>query len=537
MYRHILVISAVCAAPATSQAGDEISLKPRVAPSTVVRFASDGEAVEGGVDVQVLPHSEAKKEQERRERWSSLDEQIHEARTNLEEAAKKSERALGLVNSAQCNAVDAREVLAINLAVADLRDLQKKLDSVDTALDESRKHHRVLVSWGLVVRHEDDSSEAANMKPPEQAAPSLKTLTDALEKFVFTALEKASSADECMRALKELPELVRKELATRTEANDKLAADYAAYHRPAKQVTRESFLGGNIIVRATGQRDKDLGISTFSRESGKFGLKSELALQYGKAGADPLAFGLRRGGSGGFGLMRFWRIALTGEWKAERFKFQPVGEKDETKKFHHDWKLGVALSLFSGIGKAKSTPDVGEAVVSSEGARTNVSITNTKIWLWGPQVRVNYGRAWNPMKATSVTVLPEPYTPGPVAGELRVVEGPKVSPELNVLIAVPFQPARTFGGTGFAFGPAIQIKTVGVETAWRPWGKAWSVRPEFWLYWHVAEDEKTSSIARLGVAPFVDVRSMTGDKGVVRETIVGALLELRTGTNTLRLMY
>lgn len=106
-----------------------------------------------------------------------------------------------------------------------------------------------------------------------------------------------------------------------------------------------------------------------------------------------------------------------------------------------------------------------------------------------------------------------------------------------MLLAVPFQPARSFDGTGFAFGPAVQIKTAGLADAWRPWGASWDVRPEFWLYWHVAEDEKTASLARLGLAPFVDFRSRVDGGSIVRETLVGAVLELRTGTNTLRLTY
>ena len=57
---------------------------------------------------------------------------------------------------------------------------------------------------------------------------------------------------------------------------------------------------------------------------------------------------------------------------------------------------------------------------------SKLRVRNVSVWLWGPQVRVTYGRTWTAAKPSPVLDLPDPYQPGAIGGEVRPITEPSV---------------------------------------------------------------------------------------------------------------
>lgn len=546
------LIIAACASlfPALTQAGEEkFARRIRTAPHTAVNVATDGETIEAGIDLSSLPiegvaERFGKSEAKRADAVRTTGEKIVKFAQSLKTAREAWERAQLPIGSS-CSG-DPRAVLKLHLGLRDLEGtlagLEDAMKARDEAINELRGIDPVRVAsekyqeWGAL------SAAKKSTKPLKERERAL--LSDA------AVDNNADTIAACNDNYLRLESEITKTFAIAQQDLDQITETALAFGPSPTAPPPGRFLGSRGIFRVVGERNKDTGLTTLSEESSRIGFKGDVSLQWGKGSSDPLLFKLGESWSkepgkegpltSGYRLFHIWQAGLSGEWKAARYTYRPLDADDDTKVVRHDWKLGVTFGLFAAFGRVSFEKAGAESIPSIEGKPENSKVevfAGRRSWLWGPQLRLAVGRTWKASEAMPVLDLPDPIVTGPIAGESRVVGGPKAAPELTALIAVPFQPPGGHDSSGFAFGPALRMRTTGAVGDSKPWGASLSVRPEFWFYWHTAADEKTASIARVGVAPFVDRRINVKDDGLVRETLFGALIELRTGTNALRLTY
>lgn len=575
-FRFMMAGLVSAAAPVIAQAGDSVQV--RVAPSTVIRVAAEGQQMEAGIDMQAFRGLDPPGP------LASTGEEVKKARQDLEElrlALSQREEILRMIEKATGEAAAALKEGAIGGgpmlrdALASLRDeipelqrhhvklvelretILKIKEVVDRAIVEApgrppgaaeaqdggeglqglekaleaaaKRAHRLEREVSLVW----DQVTAARLSPGESPASPVELVSPACRLATVKACD--PPGDSLVSGVIGDVDVMRREIVELKRMADEIDGRVVAHPELAKNPglvdTRGRWRGLQLIARATSVRDPETGRSELSAATTRVGGRVELTYVGGRAGG-PIVDEIEEAGPAtlrdGWALFRMAGIGGFADWKLEKFAFQPLGG-EKTSELRHDFKAGMNVWLFSPISGARQvTSRRGESAGKPDGFKT----TGYGFWLWSPQLRVSYGRAWKAADELILVDLDATPQDGVVTAERRRVAGPGVVPELSVLAAVPFEPRRV----PIAFGPALQFRSSGVAGGWQPSGGGRTTRGEFWLYYYGKPGGKESATTvRVGLAPYVQhgVRAAMG--APVRETVFGLMLELRSGT--LRLQY
>jgi hypothetical protein len=262
-------------------------------------------------------------------------------------------------------------------------------------------------------------------------------------------------------------------------------------------------LGGRLLLSA-GTTDPSQTQPVASSEKGQIGAKADLLghfLSKPKVKGEPF---------GHFGALVEPQVSVT------RFTYNP-GAGAAVKKFKGSWKGELRLwwfgSPWSGLAQQGAESD------TVTGNPPPISSEDYFYTLIQPQLRVSYARSYK--EADDVFVVKPASADGLQLVDKMKIDSPQTKPTITILLALPIEPKRGRS----AFGPAFSYSKTGKANAWWPKEGSTRVRLEAWLYYFAFGE---AAATRVGIAPFVDVRTAGDDKR--DDFIVGAILELRTST-------
>lgn len=197
-----------------------------------------------------------------------------------------------------------------------------------------------------------------------------------------------------------------------------------------------------------------------------------------------------------YGLSLF-KLGLQVNWGSTNFTYYPAGNKDNEAKEVKD-SLALEFKSMYFFTKAK-----------------------TGAVQFAPQLRVKYGKIWEAAKEVGIITAHS-------SGEFNIVKNmrvdpPKMTPVFSIGAAFPFY----LGSGNFGYAPALFFNWIGKENKDCPFKNIGRIRVEGWFLY--MPKIKNMPNVRIGIAPFVSVRTMGDDK--LDEVFWGAILQLKISVN------
>lgn len=318
-----------------------------------------------------------------------------------------------------------------------------------------------------------------------------------------------------------------------TDSHVELGLDYKTKMRASK---RGSASGGSRfrmrVFALAGKQDKDKPLSEFSAIAPDMGAGASLGADWGTVRSRVESCSAASGQSD-CSSVGVYGLYVEPRWTVARLPYQPADMAEEVVVWGNSWSVSTKFRLLTTGGGREVSTDRSVEATGEGAAGAEISSRAYKRWLHGLTLSLTYARQYKAKDAVAIFDSEDldcstedgiVSCNGALTAPVRIVDRAQARPKLGALIHYAFQPPRG----SLAYGAAFGINGKGDDKGVNPFAKETRLRFEAWFYYFAWESGSTT-VVRLGVAPFVDAALGTAKIPLLG----GAVLALRAASSRL----